>query len=74
MPNLPKEKLKLDIQKIFTKIRCELNDREESLLLEIENYYKNFCNEDIIKKSDKLPNKIKTSLEKGKSIENVIIN
>ena len=69
--NESKEKLKLDIQKIFTKIRCELNDREDSLLLEVDNYYdNNFCNEDIIKKSDKLPIKIKTSLEKGKLIEN----
>ena len=69
--NESKEKLKLDIQKIFTKVRTELNDREDLLLLEIDNYYNsNFYNEDIIKKIDKLPNKIKTSLEKGKLLEN----
>ena len=69
--NENKEKLKLDIAKIFTKIRKEINDREDKLYLEIDNYYeKNYCNEDIIKKSDKLPKRIKESLEKGKLIEN----
>ena len=69
--NENKEKLKLDIAKIFTKIRKEINDREDKLYLEIDNYYeKNYCNEDIIKKSDKLPKRIKDSLEKGKLIEN----
>ena len=68
--NESKEKLKLEIQKIFTKIRTELNDREDILLIELDNIFNNkFCNEDIIKKSDKLPIKIKTSLEKGKLIE-----
>ena len=66
-----KEQIKLEIQKIFTKIRTELNDREDILLLEVDNYFdNNYCNEDIIKKSDKLPLKIKSSLEKGKLIEN----
>ena len=69
--NESKEKLKLDIQNIFTKIRTELNNREDILLLELDNYFNNnFCNEDIIKKTDKLPKKIKSSLEKGKLIEN----
>ena len=66
-----KEQIKLEIQKIFTKIRTELNDREDILLLEVDNYFdNNYCNENIIKKSDKLPLKIKSSLEKGKLIEN----
>ena len=66
-----KEELKLKIQKIFTKIRNELNNREDELLLKIDNKYENlFCNEDIIKESEKLPNKIKLSLEKGKYIKN----
>ena len=66
-----KEKLKLEIQKVFTKIRSELNDREDILLLEIDKYFnENYINEDIIKKSDKLPMKIKAYLEKGKLIEN----
>ena len=44
--NENKEELKLKIQKIFTKIRNELNNKE-----------------DLIKESEKLPNKIKLSLE-----------
>ena len=69
--NESKEKLKSDIQKIFTKLRCELNDREDMLLLEVDNYYdKNVINKNIFVKSKKLPDKIKMSLEKGKSLEN----
>ena len=69
--NNNKEKLKLNIQKIFTKIRNELNNREDILLLEIDKYFDdNYCNEEIIKLSEKLPKRIKDSLDKGKSIEN----
>ena len=69
--NQNKEKLKLEIQKVFTKIRTELNNREDKLLLEVDKYFDNNCfNEDIIKRSEKLPMKIKTSLEKGKLMEN----
>ena len=65
-----KEDLKLKIQKLFTKIRNTLNDREDELLLEVDKIFDNiYCNEDIIKESEKLPNKIKLSLEKGKIIE-----
>jgi len=68
--NVEKEKLKLKIQKIFTKIRNSLNEKEDELLLEIdETYNKVYFNEDIIKESEKLPNKIKISLEKGKLID-----
>ena len=64
-----KEKIKIEIQKIFTKIRTELNDREDKLLLKVDEYFENnYFNGDIIKKSDKLPIKIKSSLEKGKLI------
>ena len=64
-----KEELKLEVQKIFTKIRNALNDREDKLLLDIDNIYNNkFMNEDIINKGEKLPKKIKLSLEKGKLI------
>ena len=65
-----KEEIKLDIQKIFTKIRNELNNREDELLLEIDKIYEkmgNF-NDDILKESQKLPNKIKISLEKGEKL------
>ena len=66
-----KEKLKLDIQKLFTKLRNILNDREDSLLQEIENYFNdNFFSEEIIREGEKLPNKIKLSFQKGKNLEN----
>jgi len=34
-----KEELKIIIQKIFTKLRNALNDREDELLLEVDNRY-----------------------------------
>ena len=65
-----KEQLKTDIQNIFTKIRNEINNREDELILEVDNKFDElFFKEDIIKQSDKLPNKIKYSLNKGKLIE-----
>jgi len=68
--NENKEKLKLNIQNIFTNIRNSLNEREDKLLLEIDNQYNNYINEDIVKQSKKLPEKVKISLEKGKLVEN----
>jgi len=68
--NENKEELKFKIQRIFTKIRGALNEREDEILLEVDNEYdKLFLKEDIIIESEKLPNKIKISLEKGKLIE-----
>ena len=68
--NESKENLKLNIQKIFTKIRNTLNDREDELLLEVDKQYDNiYCNEEIIKEYEKLPNKTKIYIEKGKKIE-----
>ena len=65
-----KEDLKLEIQNIFTKIRNALNNREDELLLQIDNIYNDkFFNENIIKEGEKLPKKIKFSLEKGKLID-----
>ena len=65
-----KEKLKLEIQNIFTKIRNALNNREDELLIEIDNLFSTqYFNEDIIKKGEKLPKQIKLSLEKGKLID-----
>ena len=64
--NQSKEKLKTDIQKIFTKIRTELNNREDKLYEEIDKIFeKIFFNEELIKESEKLPNLVKLSLEKG---------
>ena len=68
--NENKEDLKLTIQKIFTKIRNTLNEREDILLLEVDKQFNSvYFNENIIKESESLPSKIKYSLEKGKDIE-----
>ena len=81
--NEDKENIKIKIQKIFTKLRNTINNREDELLLEVDKYYNNiFFNEDIIKDGEKLPNKIKESLERGKIIDkewnnnklNILIN
>ena len=69
--NQNKENLKLDVQKIFTQLRTEINQREDELLLEIDQKFDDlFFKEDLIKESNMLPNKIKFSLEKGKNINN----
>ena len=69
--NNKKEELKLKIQKIFTNIKSKLNEREDQLLLEVNKQFDNiFIKEDIIKNTDKIPNKIKINLEKGKLIDN----
>ena len=68
--NENKEELKMKITKIFTQIRNVINEREDSILLEVENIFENlYFKEEIIRKGENLPNKIKISLEKGKSIE-----
>ena len=65
-----KENLKLNIQKVFTNIRNTVNEREDEILLELDKIYDNaYFKEDIIKESEKLPNIVKLSLEKGKSME-----
>jgi len=69
--NEDKEKLKMNITTTFTKIRNTINEREDELLLEIDNKFDNlFLTEKIINQSEKLPDKIKKSLEKGRLIEN----
>ena len=68
--NKNKEEIKLEIQNTFTKIRNLLNEREDKLLLEVDKQFNEiFSNENIIKECKKLPNKIKSSLEEGKSIK-----
>ena len=67
--NESKEGLKLKVQKTFTQIRSELDDREDKLLLEIDREFdEKLLNEDLVIESEKLPNKVKISLEKGKLI------
>ena len=68
--NEKKEEIKIKIQGTFTKIRNALNDREDELLLEVDKNYDNiYFKEELIKECEKLPNKIKISLEKGKLID-----
>ena len=45
-----KESVKLKIQKIFTKIRNSINEREDELLLEVDENFENLINEDVIQK------------------------
>ena len=73
--NENKEQLKIDVQKIFTNLRNALNNREDELLNEIDKEFNNiYGNDDIIRKGEKFPEKIKKSIEKGKSIENEFNN
>ncbi len=61
----------MKIQKGFTNIRNALNDREDKLLLEVDNKFNtSYFKEDLIKENEKLPNKIQISLEKGKKTDN----
>ena len=67
--NKKKEDLQKNIQLIFTKIRKELNTREDKLLSKTEEQFnKLYFNEDIINISEKLPKGINCSLEKGKEM------
>ena len=70
-----KEEIKKNIQKVFTNLRNCLNDREDELLLEIDKKFETeFFIDNIIKESEKLPNKVNISLEKGKLICLLITN
>ena len=68
--NKNRNDLQSKIKTIFTKLKDELTKKEKSILSSIDEYYnKVFFNEDLIKESEKLPNKIKKSLEKRKIID-----
>ena len=65
-----KDELKVKIQNIFTEIRNKINEREDMILLEVDQIYDNtYIRDNTIKIIDNLPNKIKYSLEKGKITE-----
>ena len=62
--------MKLKVQKIFTKLRNSLNEREDELLLEIDKTFDNsILNKEFIKEGENIPKKIKISLERAKIIE-----
>ena len=45
-----KENLKIEIQKLFTKLRNALNDREDELLIEVDKKFEDlFFKEELIK-------------------------
>ena len=68
--NEKKEELKIKVQKIFTNIRNIVNNREDELLLDIDKKYNDkSIGEEVFKEIEKLPNKIKISLEKGKLLD-----
>ena len=59
-----KEKIKLEIQNSFDVINEVLNNRENQLMLEVDNIYDDiFIKEDIFKEIEKLPENIKLALE-----------
>ena len=69
--NLDREEVKLNIQKVFSKLRNKINEREDELLSHVDKKFgKLFFKEELIKESEILPTKIKNSLEKGKNINN----
>ena len=69
--NTRKENIKLKVQKVFTKLRNGINAREDEIMSQIDDKFDKFYfKEDNLKECNKLPNKIKVSLEKGKNIDN----
>ena len=67
-----KEEIKGEIQKVFTKIREELNNREDQLLIEVDQLFEKKYNSkylDNILKEKKFDEKIKIFLDKGKTDE-----
>ena len=70
--NKDKEYLILGIQKVFTKIRTALNEREDELISKVKEIYKeSFFDEEIVKESEKLPLKVKQSLESINEIKEI---
>ena len=68
--NTKKEEMKINIQKIFTKIRNEINNREDELLLKVDNKFDNLLlKENILKNFEKLSQKIKNSLNERKILD-----
>ena len=69
--NENKEEIKIKIQKIFTKLRNELNNREDELINKVDaKFEETFFKEDFIKKIEKLPRKVENILNKSKSLNN----
>ncbi len=68
--NANKEELKKSILIIFTKIRNEINEREDKILSEVDQKFDElYFKEELIKKGEKLPKKVKESIQQGKLID-----
>ena len=67
--NEEKEKIKLKIQQLFTKIRNAINKREDELFLQVDKIYEIYEGVNY-KESAKLYKIAKNSLDKGKELEN----
>ena len=62
--------MKIKIQKIFTKIRNEINNREDELLLKVDNKFDNLLlKENILRNFTKLSEKIKITLNERKILD-----
>jgi len=69
--NENKEHQKIKVQKIFTKIRDAINQREEELFLEIDKKFEEiFFKDNIIHKSEKLEKNLRTIFERKEIREN----
>ena len=64
-----KEQLKNKIQKTFTALRSALNAREDILLSQVDNNYSIIYKGYIRKEGEKLLDKIRKTLEKGKTVD-----
>ena len=61
--------MQIKIQKIFTKIRNKINEKEDKLLLEVsEKFGEIYFDENMVIKFENIPEIIKSSFEKGKKI------
>ena len=68
--NKEKEELKKIIKANFTKIRNEINDREDKILLEVDQKYNEvYFNEEIVKKGEKLPKQVNELIKQGNMID-----
>ena len=68
--NSDKEEFKSYIQKIFTKFRNAINERENEILSEIDKKFEDILSkEEIVKKSIELPNQVKINFEKSQSLD-----
>ena len=68
--NDQKDEIKIKIQNIFTKIRNEINKREDIILKDLDKKFDDLFDKDFINKSEKLPSQIKNLIEKGKAEDN----